>query len=155
MNALVDRCPQTHRSLAGRSMREDKGLGRRSESRRMTITVPDRSHRLIRRIYPLPPFCMANAKESAAAPSAVKPAKVFRRRGIAVSVFANPTEIDGRIVSFYKVTIQRTYRDGDEFKTTTAFGRDDLPIVSLLVGQAWEFILDAESGRGHDEEDAK
>ena len=98
---------------------------------------------------------MANAKESAASPSAVKPAKVFRRRGIAVSVFANPTEIDGRIVSFYKVTIQRTYRDGDEFKTTTAFGRDDLPIVSLLVGQAWEFILDAESGRGRDEEDAK
>ncbi len=127
------------------------GHGHSSRSRRTTITVPDRSHRLIRRNYPLPHFCMANAKESAAAPSAVKPAKVFRRRGIAVSVFANPTEIDGRIVSFYKVTIQRTYRDGNEFKTTTTFGRDDLPIVRLLIGQAWEFILDAESSRGSDE----
>lgn len=94
---------------------------------------------------------MANAKESAAAPSAVKPAKVFRRRGIAVSVFANPTEIDGRLVSFHKVTMLRTYRNGSEFKTTTSFGRDDLPIVNLLVGQAWEFILDAEASRGSDE----
>lgn len=49
------------------------------------------------------------------------------------------------------MTIQRTYRDGNEFKNTTAFGRDDLPIVSLLVGQASEFILDAESGHGLDE----
>ena len=94
---------------------------------------------------------MANAKESAAAPSAVKPAKVFRRRGIAVSVFANTTEVDGRRVSYHKVTIQRTYRDGNEFKTTTSFGRDDLPLVRLLIGQAWEFILDAESSRGSDE----
>jgi hypothetical protein len=94
---------------------------------------------------------MANAKESAATPSAVKPAKVFRRRGIAVSVFANSTEIDGRHVEYYKSTIQRVYRDGEEFKTTTSFGRDDLPIVSLLVGQAWEFILAAESGRGSEE----
>ena len=155
MNALVDRCPQTHRSPAGRTMRENKGLVYRSRNRTTTIIVPDRSPRLIRRIYPFPPFCMANAKESAAAPSAVKPAKVFRRRGIAVSVFANVTDVDGRRVSYHKVTIQRTYRDGNEFNTTTAFGRDDLPIVSLLVGQAWEFILDAESGRGRDEEDAK
>ena len=94
---------------------------------------------------------MANAKESAAAPSAVKPAKVFRRRGIAVSVFANTTEVDGRRVSYHKVTIQRTYRDGNEFKTTTSFGRDDLPVVRLLISQAWEFILDAESSRGSDE----
>ena len=132
-------------------MCENRGHGRRSRSHRTTIPVPDQSHRLIRRNYPLPPFCMANAKESAAAPSAVKPAKVFRRRGIAVSVFANTTEVDGRRVSFHKVTIQRTYRDGNEFKTTTSFGRDDLPVVRLLISQAWEFILDAEASRGSDE----
>ena len=91
---------------------------------------------------------MANAKESAATPNAVKPVKVFRLRGIAASVFANSTEVDGRQVSYHKVTVQRTYRDGDEFKTTTSYGRDDLPIVSLLVARAWEFILDAEAARG-------
>ena len=63
---------------------------------------------------------MANAKGSVAAPSAVKPAQVFRWRGIAVNVFANLTEIDGRSITFHKVTVQRTYRDGDEYKTTTA-----------------------------------
>ncbi len=62
--------------------------------------------------------------------------------------FSNSTEVDGRQVSYHKVTVQRTYRDGDEFKTTTSYGRDDLPIVSLLVARAWEFILDAEAARG-------
>ena len=102
----------------------------------------------MKRSYPFPHFLMANAKESAATPNAVKPAKVFRLRGIAASVFANSTEVDGRQVSYHKVTVQRTYRDGDEFKTTTSYGRDDLPIVSLLVARAWEFILDAEAARG-------
>lgn len=148
MNAVVDRSPQTHRSSAVGTMCEYRGHGRRSRSFRTTITVPDRSHRLIRRNYPLPPFCMANAKESAAAPSSVKPAKVFRRRGIAVSVFANTTEVDGRRVSYHKVTIQRTYRDGLAFKTTTSFGRDDLPLLRLLIGQAWMFIIDAEYSGG-------
>ena len=138
-------------SPAGELIRDDRDLRQTHPHRETIQNVPGRSSRLIRRFHSLPPFCMAQAKESAAAPSAVKPAKVFRRRGITVSVFANPTEIDGRTVSFHKVTVQRTYRDGNEFKTTTAFGRDDLPIVSLLVGQAWEFILDAESGRGSDE----
>ena len=76
--------------------------------------------------------------------------KVFRLRGIAVSIFANVMKIDGRTVTLHKVTVQRTYKSGDEFKSTTTLGRDDLPLVSLLVGHAWEFILDAESGHVSD-----
>ncbi|MCX7422838.1 MAG: hypothetical protein NT013_25320 [Planctomycetia bacterium] len=32
-------------------------------------------------------------------------------------------------VIYYKVSLQRTYKDGNEFKTTTNFSRDDLSIV--------------------------
>ena len=151
MDVRFDHRSTNHGSPAGELIRDVQGSRRMGQRHETIQNVPGRSARSIRRIYSLPPFCMANAKESAAAPSAVKPAKVFRRRGITVSVFANPTEIDGRSVTFHKATVQRTYRDGDEYRTTTAYGRDDLPIVSLLVGQAWEFILDAESGRGPDE----
>ena len=72
-----------------------------------------------------------------------KPAKVFRLRGVSASVFANKPP-KGRDVPFYKVGLQRTYMDGDEFKTTTSFSRDDLPIVNLLIQRAWEFILETE-----------
>ncbi len=71
-----------------------------------------------------------------------KPVKSFRLRGITASIFENSSE-DGK--SFYKVSLQRSYKQGDEWKSTNSFGRDDLPLVSLLTKQAWEFILNTES----------
>ena len=72
-----------------------------------------------------------------------KPVKVFRLLGVSASVFAN-RPFKGSNVPFYKVSLQRTYKDGDEFKTTTSFSRDDLPIANLLIQKAWEFILESE-----------
>ena len=75
-----------------------------------------------------------------------KPVKTFRLRGITASVFRNVTESNGHNVPYYKWTIQRTYKDGDDsFRNTTSFTRDDWPIVQLLGQKAWEFILEAEA----------
>lgn len=79
-----------------------------------------------------------------------KPVKVFRLRGVSASVFENHSKNDDRSVTFHKVSLQRTYKDGDEFKTTTSFGRDDLPVCVHVMQQAWAYILDAESKRGSD-----
>ena len=79
-----------------------------------------------------------------------KPVKVFRSRGVSASIFANHAKSDGRDITFHKVSLQRTYKDGDEWKTTTSFGRDDLPVARLLLDRAWEFILDAEASPSSD-----
>ncbi len=84
----------------------------------------------------VPLFTMSDNSESN------KPVKSFRLRGITASVFENVSD-DGK--SFYKVTLQRSYKQGDDWKSTNSFGRDDLPLVSLLTKQAWEFILNTES----------
>jgi hypothetical protein len=72
-----------------------------------------------------------------------KPVKVFRFLGVSASVFANKSA-QRRDVPFYKVSLQRTYKDGDEFKTTSSLSRDDLPIADLLIRKSWEFILESE-----------
>ena len=72
-----------------------------------------------------------------------KPVQSFRLRGITASVFENQSE-DGK-TTFYKVTLQRSYKQGEEWKSTNSFGRDDLPLVSLLTKQDWEFILNTET----------
>jgi hypothetical protein len=77
--------------------------------------------------------------------AATKPVKVFRVRGISASVFQNQSTAEGRDAVFYKVALQRTYKDGNEFKTTSSFGRDDLPVARHVLQQAWEFILSAEA----------
>ena len=85
----------------------------------------------------------------------VKPVHVIRLRGITASVFANIAETKNGDVTFHKVSVQRVYKDGDVFKTTSTFGRDDLPIVRLLSDRAWQFILDTEATRGRDEDKAE
>ena len=82
-----------------------------------------------------------------------KPVKVIRLRGISASVFANRAKSEGRDITFHKVSVQRSYKDGDDWKQTTNFGRDDLPIVKVVLQRAWEFILDTEAARGKDTAD--
>jgi hypothetical protein len=101
----------------------------------------------------VPPFSMAQATEPAAAPKAVKPVRVYRARGITVSVFENRSTTDGKQAVYYKVSPQRVYRDGDEFKTTQSFGRDDLPVLSTLLLDAFRFIVNEEHPRDAEEID--
>jgi hypothetical protein len=78
-----------------------------------------------------------------------KPVEKFQLRGISASVFENTSD-NGAV--FYKVSITRTYKDGDEFKTTSVFSRDDLPVVELLTRQAWVSILKRESSGSQESE---
>ena len=64
-------------------------------------------------------------------------------------------KVEGREVTFHKVSLQRTYKtDEDEFKTTSSFGRDDVPVARLLLQRAWEFILETEAKSRADQAEA-
>ncbi len=93
------------------------------------------------------------ATEPATAQSSTKPVKTLRLRGVSASVFENHAKSADRDISFHKVSLQRTYKDGNEFKTSTSFGRDYLPVAALLLKRAWEFILEAEANRSRDDDD--
>lgn len=95
-------------------------------------------------------MAVSQPKEPETAPSH-KPVKVIRLRGVSASIFANHAKNDGRDITFHKVSIQRSYKDGEEWKQTTSLGRDDLPVVNLVLKRAWEFILDTEATRGKEE----
>ena len=94
-------------------------------------------------LYSFPSLTMENS-------TTTKPVKVFRLRGVSASVFENRSKAKGRDVPYFKVSLQRTYKDGDEFKSTTSLSRDDLPIADLLIRKSWAFILDAEEKRHRD-----
>lgn len=70
-----------------------------------------------------------------------KPVRIFRLRGVKVAVFENKTGEQ----TYFKVSTQKIYKEGNDWKTTTSLGRDDLPVAQLLLGRAWEFILEAEA----------
>lgn len=74
--------------------------------------------------------------------SSNKPVASFSRRGVSVSVFANAVE--GRDIPRYRAAIQKTYMKDGEFQTTTSFATEDLPVLQLLLHEAYERILTLE-----------
>jgi hypothetical protein len=71
-----------------------------------------------------------------------RPVEVIRLRGVSASIYANP--VKDRARPLYKVSLRRTYRKDSEFKSSTAMGRDDLPIAAMLLKKAWLRILELE-----------
>ena len=44
-------------------------------------------------------------------------------------------------ITRHNVTLSRLYKDGDEWKSSDSFGRDDLPLVSKVGDQAHSWIF--------------
>ncbi|HBE67717.1 MAG TPA: hypothetical protein DDW52_06165 [Planctomycetaceae bacterium] len=65
-----------------------------------------------------------------------KPIHRIRLGAVAASVFAN----DAQEKTFYNVAIERSYKDGEEWKHTKSFGRDDLLLVAKVADLAHSWI---------------
>jgi hypothetical protein len=66
-----------------------------------------------------------------------KPIHEVRLGTIKAAVWRNETEAGIR----YNVTFSRLYKDGDDWKSTDSFGRDDLLLLSKVADQAHSWIF--------------
>jgi hypothetical protein len=66
-----------------------------------------------------------------------KPAHEIKLARIRASIWANQGR---REDVWYSVSISRIYRDGETWKDTMSFGRDDLPLVSKAAEMAYAWI---------------
>jgi hypothetical protein len=87
------------------------------------------------------------------------PVAAFRRKGVSVAVYAN--QIAGSKFPLFKVSIKKNIFEKDKFKSVSSLMRDDLPVASYLLQQAWLKIMDLEqearkqSQEGDPDEDAE
>ena len=74
-----------------------------------------------------------------------RPVHEVRFGRIKAAIWENITQTGVR----HNVTLQRIYRDGEEWKTSDSFGRDDLPLVAKAVDRAHSWIFEqAQSTEG-------
>ena len=66
-----------------------------------------------------------------------KPIHEIRLSKVKAAVWQNTT--DNGV--FYNVTVSRLYRDGEQWKWSDSFGRDELPLLASVANQAWQWIL--------------
>jgi hypothetical protein len=73
---------------------------------------------------------MAKAKQ--------QPVHEIRLGAIKAAIWENQTTAGTR----HNVTVCRVYKDGDEWKQTESFGRDDLPLLAKVLDRAHSWIFD-------------
>ncbi|HMO63903.1 MAG TPA: hypothetical protein PKE47_01525 [Verrucomicrobiota bacterium] len=69
-------------------------------------------------------------------PGKQQPAHEVRLGSVKAAVWANQTEGGVR----YNVTFERLYREGETWRSTTSFGRDDLLLVAKVADLAHTWI---------------
>jgi len=71
-------------------------------------------------------------------PSKQKPVHEIRLGRNKATIWESDTATGTR----YNVAVNRLYKDGDEWKQTTSFGRDDLPLVAKVADLAHTWIYE-------------
>jgi hypothetical protein len=77
-------------------------------------------------------------------PAGNKPAHEVRLGTIKASIWLNDTTQGPR----YNTTFERSYRDGEEWKTSDSFGRDDLLTVGFVAAEALRWIMEQKQVAG-------
>lgn len=70
-------------------------------------------------------------------PARSRPVHELRLGAIRASVWQNDTAVGIR----HNVTFSRLYKDGEQWKSTESFGRDDLLLLAKVADQAHTWIL--------------
>ena len=72
-----------------------------------------------------------------------KPVHEARLGRIKATVWENETQNGTR----YGVTFSRLYKDGDQWKDSTSFGRDDLPLLAKVADQVHTWIFEQQQSQ--------
>lgn len=68
------------------------------------------------------------------------PIKVFQCGRIKAAIWADSKVIDNTVVEVHSIKIDRSYKDGEEWKHTNAFNAEDLPKVALVANEAYKYV---------------
>ncbi len=75
----------------------------------------------------------------------MKPEKVFRIGSVTASVFVNEVKTDSGKREIRNVNLQRRYKDGDEWKSSSSFGLADLPQAIAVMEIAMKHVAAEEA----------
>jgi hypothetical protein len=75
----------------------------------------------------------------------MKPERVFRIGAISASVFVNEIDGEGGKRTVRNVNLQRRFKDGDEWKSSSSFNLSDLPAAITVMNLALDHVAAQEA----------
>jgi len=77
-----------------------------------------------------------------------QPVAKFRAGQVSSALWENDIQVRGGTVKILKATVQRRYKDKDsgEWKSSTSFSRNEIPLAIYCLQKAFERIIEAQNG---------
>ena len=82
----------------------------------------------------------------------MKPEQVIRFGAVSASVFANEVDTDGGKKTLRNVKVQRRYKQGNDWKTSSSFTLADLPTAIAVLERAMAYVARKEADASNGEE---
>jgi len=68
------------------------------------------------------------------------PTKVFKCGSVRASLWANSRVVEGEMVQIFSVTLDRVYKDDEQWKYSKQFRIEDLPKIAIVVGEIYKSL---------------
>jgi len=68
------------------------------------------------------------------------PIKVYTCGSIKAAIWSDSRIVNNAVVQLHSVKIDKSYKDGEEWKHTGTFNAEDLPKVAVVAMEAYKFI---------------
>jgi hypothetical protein len=80
------------------------------------------------------------------------PIAKFRAGQVSSALWENDIQVRGQTIKILKATVQRRYKDKDsgEWKSSTSFSRNEIPLAIYCLQKAFERIVEAQNGSSGD-----
>ena len=69
-----------------------------------------------------------------------EPVKKFLCGSVTASVWSNPKIVDEEMVEIPSIRINKSYKDGEEWKYTHSFTVEDLPKVAMVANEVYKYL---------------
>ncbi len=69
-----------------------------------------------------------------------KPVKKYKAGSVTATVWKNNSEKGGHKIEYFTVSLERSYKDGEQWKNTNSFRVQDISDAGLVLGKTNEFL---------------
>ena len=76
------------------------------------------------------------------------PVAKFKAGQVSAALWQNDIQVRGQTIKVLKATVQRRYKDKEtgEWKSSTSFSRNEIPLAIHCLQKAFEKIIEAQNG---------
>jgi hypothetical protein len=76
-----------------------------------------------------------------------KPVQKFRAGQVSCALWENEITVSGRKIKVLKATVERRYKDGDEWKSSGSFSRNEIPLALWCLQKAFDHMIEESNSR--------